>query len=294
MKPSEAQAIIVVTPPDNWENRLNNHNEPFIPEHNLTDTTSTPFLVRTSGTERTECSDNGAIIDNGASEHSFGYVRQGSARRDRQPIHVRFSRCNVLHFVSTFVANSSRTFPSIRLFTINVGVTCFLVVGYVVSRVLSEATKSVLFFYGAEMKARWADAKVLMLIDEYRSRPCLWSPSHPEYKHLTVKNEAWKSLAEVFDIDVEDVKMKIMSLLASLRRERAKEKSRTRAGEVYRPRWFAYKSLAFLRDRFNSKDTSSAKVIWFFLYKTESYFNSSRSYVDLDMGIFQCHIQGDR
>uniref|UniRef100_A0A1B6MSW9 MADF domain-containing protein n=1 Tax=Graphocephala atropunctata TaxID=36148 RepID=A0A1B6MSW9_9HEMI len=107
------------------------------------------------------------------------------------------------------------------------------------------------------MRTRWTYERILEMIEEYRLRPCLWNPSHPQYKLMTKKEDAWQSLSQLFEISSEEVKMRMRSLLASLRRERAKERKKSRVGEVYRSTWFAFDSLSFLRERFMDKDAKA-------------------------------------
>lgn len=101
------------------------------------------------------------------------------------------------------------------------------------------------------------DSVALHLIEEYKVRPNLWDPSHPEYKLLDKKQDEWASIADKFEVGVKEVKKKMASLLASLRRERAKER---KAEGVYRSKWFAYSAMTFLVDKFKEKDTKMKEV----------------------------------
>lgn len=108
----------------------------------------------------------------------------------------------------------------------------------------------------------WTDEKVLVLIEEYKARPVLWDRNSVDYKLLNKKCDSWRSLADVMDTDVAEVKKKINSLLASLRRERSREKQKSgmATNEVYKSTWFAYNPMAFLLDKFKVKDTRSSEV----------------------------------
>lgn len=108
----------------------------------------------------------------------------------------------------------------------------------------------------------WTDTNVIRLINEYREHQCLWDPNSPHYKMMYMKNDAWTDIANTLGCDVEEVKKKFNSLLASFRRERAKErKNRITSGcdEVgHTSTWFAFKHLSFLLDKFSGKDTNKS------------------------------------
>jgi hypothetical protein len=63
-----------------------------------------------------------------------------------------------------------------------------------------------------------------LFIDKYRETPILWDPRHEEHYNKLQKNDAWVELA------TEECKRKLASLLASLRREKAKMKKSTTTG----------------------------------------------------------------
>lgn len=111
----------------------------------------------------------------------------------------------------------------------------------------------------------WTDDNVIRLINEYRERQCLWDPATPHYKMMNKKNDAWTDIANTLGCDVEEVKKKMNSLLASFRRERAKErKKRFTSGsdEVVRTStWFAFRHLSFLLDKFTSRDTNKSTEV---------------------------------
>lgn len=108
----------------------------------------------------------------------------------------------------------------------------------------------------------WTDDNVIRLINEYRERQCLWDPATPHYKMMNKKNDAWTDIANTLGCDVEEVKKKMNSLLASFRRERAKERKKRFASgsdEVVRTStWFAFRHLSFLLDKFTSRDTNKS------------------------------------
>lgn len=117
--------------------------------------------------------------------------------------------------------------------------------------------------YFVSIAMEWTDDKVLVLIEEYKSRPGLWEPNHPHYKYANRKNEYWRSLANAVQTNVAEVKKKLNSLLASFRRERAKVKkaSGKSSKEVFQSNWFAYNSMAFLLDKFKFQLTPRSSEV---------------------------------
>lgn len=102
----------------------------------------------------------------------------------------------------------------------------------------------------------WTTEKSLKLIELYRERPLLWDPTDSQYKLGKNKLAAWKEIADLMKTDATEVKKKTESLLASFRRERQREGtilSGTGVDEVYRSKWFAFQSMAFLIDKFKSR-----------------------------------------
>ncbi|XP_018328340.1 uncharacterized protein LOC108739110 [Agrilus planipennis] len=96
----------------------------------------------------------------------------------------------------------------------------------------------------------WTNDMCLELIAAYRERPMLWNSDHPCFKISSRKIAEWDEIAEQLKTDVESIKRKISSLLASYRRERRMQYEK----RGYRSSWFAYESLdAFLHDRYKRK-----------------------------------------
>ncbi|XP_061716947.1 uncharacterized protein LOC133524816 [Cydia pomonella] len=106
----------------------------------------------------------------------------------------------------------------------------------------------------------WDKEKVLLFIDKYRDKEILWDPTHGDHFNKLKKNDAWVELSEDMNITVEEAKKKITSLLASLRREKAKIKNSTGTGkgadEIYTSTWFAFKPLLFVLDRNKPRNTN--------------------------------------
>ncbi|XP_031346793.1 uncharacterized protein LOC116173444 [Photinus pyralis] len=101
--------------------------------------------------------------------------------------------------------------------------------------------------------AQWSDESSLLLIEIYKNYEVLWNPRNENYYNKNLKVDAWKEIAAAVEQPEEACKAKIISLLASYRREKAREKKSKGTGSgvdnVYNSRWFAYEALRFLEDR---------------------------------------------
>jgi hypothetical protein len=56
----------------------------------------------------------------------------------------------------------------------------------------------------------------------YKNRPVLWKPKDPAYYRKPLQNDAWREIADSMKMGAEECKNKMISLLASCRREKAK------------------------------------------------------------------------
>ncbi|XP_074031587.1 uncharacterized protein [Leptinotarsa decemlineata] len=105
----------------------------------------------------------------------------------------------------------------------------------------------------------------LQLIQEYQKHRMLWDPTDKWYFHKIKKNDAWDEVATALNIDVEDAKKKISSLLGSFRREKAKARKTMGTGkgakDIYRSDWFAFNSFAFLMEKDDPRQTISSEKI---------------------------------
>ncbi|KAF9406915.1 hypothetical protein HW555_012893 [Spodoptera exigua] len=103
----------------------------------------------------------------------------------------------------------------------------------------------------------WSDEQSLELISLYQEKPVIWDPKNPQYYKKNLKHDAWSDIAHSLERDVEECKNKMISLLASHRREKGKVKKSHSSGkggdETYKSTWFAYEALAFLGDRNNPR-----------------------------------------
>ncbi|XP_065561874.1 uncharacterized protein LOC136028141 [Artemia franciscana] len=102
----------------------------------------------------------------------------------------------------------------------------------------------------------WTNDLMLSFISEYGKYPLLWDNTHPFYKSVPKKNEAWDAISEELGIEVPDLKRKMTSLLATYRKLRHKlamTKSGSGADVDTAPVWFAYKAFAFLHNKYHPK-----------------------------------------
>jgi ribonuclease D len=56
----------------------------------------------------------------------------------------------------------------------------------------------------------------------YKNRPVLWKPKDPAYYRKPLKNDAWREIADFMKMDTEECKNKMIGLLASYRKKKAK------------------------------------------------------------------------
>jgi len=103
-------------------------------------------------------------------------------------------------------------------------------------------------------------------------RPILWDPTDRQYKMGKKKLDFWTEISKELKLDVNEVRKKMDSLLASFRRERQREASSGRSGagtdEIYHSKWFAFEEMKFLNDKFKpriTKDTIDVSI-FFYLY----------------------------
>lgn len=98
--------------------------------------------------------------------------------------------------------------------------------------------------------------EVLELIDHYRKYPILWDSKNKWHFNKKKKHHAWEAVAKAMNIDSEDAKKKMQSLLGSFRREKIRLKenfnSNPHKNVIYQSDWFAFRSFDFLmKDEIN-------------------------------------------
>ncbi|KAL4103918.1 hypothetical protein QTP88_019235 [Uroleucon formosanum] len=102
--------------------------------------------------------------------------------------------------------------------------------------------------------------------------PILWDPTDPQYKMGKKKLDFWTEISKELKLDVNEVKKKMDSLLASFRRERKREANSRRSGagtdEIYHSKWFAFEEMKFLNDKFKPRITKDTIDVsnFFYLY----------------------------
>jgi len=106
----------------------------------------------------------------------------------------------------------------------------------------------------------WDDDLCLKLIRLYRDNPILWDPTNMNYKLSKKKIDIWQNIAVELGCEVPAVKKKIESLLTSYRRELRREGT-TYSGmgteSLYHSKWFAFKEMQFLNDKFRPRKTKN-------------------------------------
>ncbi|XP_037943513.1 uncharacterized protein LOC119676342 [Teleopsis dalmanni] len=131
----------------------------------------------------------------------------------------------------------------------------------------------------------WRDNRVFQLIELYRNKECLWDCTSPNYKNIKMKHDAWTNIAHDMEIDVNDIKKKMNSLLSSFRRERKKQKEKksgSAADEQYKFTWFGSKAMEFLLDKFQPKNVTDVGLqeVCIHLYITNIYVKSFCKFLD--------------
>ena len=72
--------------------------------------------------------------------------------------------------------------------------------------------------------ADWSEEEVLQFINYYEETSVLWYAKHPCHFNKIPRNDAWIEIAQKTGKSVGECKRKMTSLLASMRREKAKMK----------------------------------------------------------------------
>lgn len=106
----------------------------------------------------------------------------------------------------------------------------------------------------------WANTNVSQLIDLYREHEVLWNTKLLDFKNRNKKHDAWTAIAKYFQTDKDEVEKKMRSVIGQFQREQRKPKSGAGADEVHEPKWFAYKSLTFLKDKHKPRLTQDAGI----------------------------------
>ncbi|KAK9696790.1 Alcohol dehydrogenase transcription factor Myb/SANT-like [Popillia japonica] len=125
----------------------------------------------------------------------------------------------------------------------------------------SALERCIIFCYHFAFSMEWNEESTLLLIETYRNYEILWDTKHPLYYNKIRKNDAWEEVAKQLGTTDEACKKKMTSVLAALRREKSKIKKSEGTGkgrdDIYESSWFAFKSLIFLWDKHNVRNTQS-------------------------------------
>nr|CAH7736572.1 unnamed protein product [Callosobruchus chinensis] len=79
----------------------------------------------------------------------------------------------------------------------------------------------------------WSQQIVLVLLEEYQKREILWKPRHPLYYNTIKKEDGWREIAAILNVEVQELKKKMESLKGSFRREKSRVKKGTGTEKVY-------------------------------------------------------------
>lgn len=113
----------------------------------------------------------------------------------------------------------------------------------------------------------WCRDKTCRLIEEFRSRECLWNHQIKEYKDRQKRGDAWKELANMFGCEAAEVEKKMKSLIGQFQRELKKTAGKSGDGANDAPKWFAYQLMMFLKDKWKPHRTYDAGIDVSKLYK---------------------------
>ncbi|XP_031350513.1 uncharacterized protein LOC116176175 [Photinus pyralis] len=105
----------------------------------------------------------------------------------------------------------------------------------------------------------WSNDDCLQLIDLYEQHPVLWDAKHPFHYSKNKKIDAWDSIAQNLNKELNGIKQKMTSLLGSFRAQKSKGKKTIGTGkarqDVYISKWFAFERMQFLLDKDEPRET---------------------------------------
>lgn len=96
----------------------------------------------------------------------------------------------------------------------------------------------------------WTNDKIILLIELYKEKECIWNPKNSDHKCRNSVHDAWTDIGKKLDTSVLELKRKIKNLVSQFHREHKKycEAKKSGAGAQRITKWFAYKYL-FLKDK---------------------------------------------
>lgn len=120
----------------------------------------------------------------------------------------------------------------------------------------------------------WQQDTVSHLIELYREREILWNTSNSNYKNKFKKNDAWCEIAQILSIERGEVENKMKRVIGQFQREQKKSKSGD-FRDVTETKWFAFKSLIFLKDKNKPHQTQEEGLV----IQVNKYNFNKRKYI---------------
>ncbi|XP_008192749.2 uncharacterized protein LOC103312840 isoform X1 [Tribolium castaneum] len=111
----------------------------------------------------------------------------------------------------------------------------------------------------------WSREYSAILINFYKSYPCLYSMSHPHYKNKKKRNDAVKKITEKLMeatgkyFHTSDVRRKISLIRGQFLYEYKKIKNSESRGENYKPTLWCFEMLSFLNEEYANKNKVATK-----------------------------------
>ncbi|XP_049276512.1 uncharacterized protein LOC125760423 [Anopheles funestus] len=98
----------------------------------------------------------------------------------------------------------------------------------------------------------FTEEKTLELISEVQKHEVLWKKQNKNYKNTTKQDDKWHTVSKAVVLPVAIIKAEWKVLRAQFRTNNAKAKQSCRSGagaqQVYKPTWFGYVPMLFLRE----------------------------------------------
>lgn len=111
---------------------------------------------------------------------------------------------------------------------------------------------------GSRPQYEWSNEKVLHFLELYFMESPIWNPNDVRHKDRNEVFDAWKRLEEAlgFQYSITELKKKRENLMSTYRKLQNKVRTSRMIGEVFKPDWFAYETMArYLNDLYDSRST---------------------------------------
>lgn len=120
----------------------------------------------------------------------------------------------------------------------------------------------------------WTAEETSNLIEGYRNFKCLWDAKHADYKNRIKKKDALIELGKMCHVSTAEVERKLANVNSQYRRERRNYKKFKKSGAAssFRPKWFGYNLMAFLRDKNKPRRTEEIGLDESSLMEVGTYF----------------------